>query len=226
MESKRVLLLIADAQSIDIEKAFRKANFEVLRTDDPAKGLDLLKLRSPHAVIVDWDLTDGAIGEVARVIQENCRKTGLILISKNNNPEERIQALEEGADDCLYRPQELDELVAKVIAIIRRIELVDEAPKKLVVKDIEINLSSHAVLKGDRVIDLTYTQFKLLYLLASRRNYVFTREEILNLVWGENVYVTDRTVDVHVKRLREKLGISRDHLPYIQTIHGLGYRFA
>jgi DNA-binding response OmpR family regulator len=75
-------------------------------------------------------------------------------------------------------------------------------------------------------IDLTYTQFKLLFLLASHRDYVFTREEILNFVWGEKTFVTDRTVDVHVKRLREKLGEDKQPLKYILTIHGLGYRFA
>ena len=91
---------------------------------------------------------------------------------------------------------------------------------------IEINLDTHEVRKGNNRIDLTYTQFKILYLLASRRDYVFTRDEILNKVWGKNIYVTDRTVDVHVKRLREKLGENGQPLKYILTIHGLGYRFA
>ena len=80
--------------------------------------------------------------------------------------------------------------------------------------------------KSGKLIDLTYTQFKLLYLLAAKRDYIFTRNEILEKVWGENAYVTDRTVDVHVKRLREKLGEDRLPSKYIQTIHGLGYRFA
>ena len=93
------------------------------------------------------------------------------------------------------------------------------------VKDISIDLDTHEVRKENKLIDMTYTQFKLLYLLASRRDYVFSRDEILNKVWGENAYVTNRTVDVHVKRLREKLGEQNKKSKYIQTIHGLGYRF-
>ena len=93
------------------------------------------------------------------------------------------------------------------------------------IKDISINLDTHEVRKDGKLLDMTYTQFRLLYLLASHRDYVFSRDEILDKVWGENTYVTNRTVDVHVKRLREKLGENRQPSKYIQTIHGLGYRF-
>lgn len=226
MEPKKILLLISQSKIGDrIEGAFMRASFDVLRTDDSDQMLSLLKKENPDAMIVDWDLTNGTMNEITRLIRENCRKTGLVLLSRSRKAEERIHALEEGADDCVAQPPEIDELVAKVKALVRRIDLVDHAPRTLIIKDISINLDTHEVRKAGRLIDMTYTQFKLLYLLASRRDYVFTRDEILNKVWGENAYVTNRTVDVHVKRLREKLGENSQPSKYIQTIHGLGYRF-
>ena len=226
MDTKKVLLLIGPSKIGDrIEGAFIRANFEVMRTDDSNEMISLLRKENPHAMVVDWDMTNGTMREITRVIRENCRKTGLVLLTKSKKAEERIQVLEEGADDCLSQPPELGELVAKVKALVRRIDLVDHAPRKIMIKDISIDLDTHEVRKGGDLLDMTYTQFKLLYLLASHRDYVFTRDEILDKVWGENTYVTNRTVDVHVKRLREKLGENGQPSKYIQTIHGLGYRF-
>lgn len=226
MDVKKVLLLIAPSKIEDkIEQAFNRANFDVICTDDSRQVIALLKNERPHALVIDWDLLNSKLKEITQFIHENCKKTALVLLSKSKKAEQRIHAIEEGADDCLFQPPEVDELVAKVKALVRRIELVDHSPKRLMIRDIEINLDTHEVRKGGKAIDLTYTQFKLLYLLASRRDYVYTRDEILDKVWGENTYVTNRTVDVHVKRLREKLGEHEQPSKYIQTIHGLGYRF-
>jgi len=227
MFSKIVIILMAQNRMAErLESALLKNDFQVISTADPDRALNHLRHDNPHAIVVDWDFVNGSMAEIARTIREQCQKTGFILLSKNKKCDERILALEEGADDCLAVQPSLDELVAKVKALVRRIDVVDHSPKTLRVKDILINLNNHEVRKGDQLIDLTYTQFKILYLLASQREYVFTRDEILDKVWGENTYVTDRTVDVHVKRLREKLGDDGNTLKYIQTIHGLGYRFA
>ena len=210
MGIKKILILVQDSKVGDkIEQAFYRSEFDVLRTDDPNHAVRLLLKENPHAMIVDWDLANGSLDNIKEVMREN-----------------RIHALEEGADACISQPPEIEELLAKVKALVRRIEMVDQAPKSIRIKDIEINLDTHEVKKNGKYVDLTYTQFKLLYLLASRREYVFSRDEILKTVWGENAYVTDRTVDVHVKRLREKLGELKHPSRYIQTIHGLGYRFA
>lgn len=226
MDVKRVLLLTPYTQIGDkIEGAFIRANFNVMRTDDANQMVSMLKNEHPHAMVVDWDLANGTLKELIHVIRENCHKTALVLLSRSIKAEERIRAIEQGADDCLVQPPEIGELVAKVKALVRRIDLVDQAPRELIIKDITINLDTHEVRKDNELIDMTYTQFKLLYLLASRRDYVFTRDEILKKVWGENAFVTNRTVDVHVKRLREKLGENKQPSKYIQTIHGMGYRF-
>jgi len=227
MDLKKILLLVPNSKIGDkIEEAFIRANFDVIRTDDSQKTVALLTQEKPHSLVIDWDLANGRRKLITQIIRENCRKTGFVVLSKSKKAEERIQTLEEGADDCLGQPPEIEELIAKVKALIRRIDIIVQEPKRLLIKDIEINLNTHEVRKAGKLIDLTYTQFKLLYLLASQRDYVFTRDEILSKVWGENTYVTDRTVDVHVKRLREKLGENKQPSKYIQTIHGLGYRFA
>ena len=188
MDTKKVLLLIGPSKIGDrIEGAFIRANFEVMRTDDSNEMISLLRKENPHAMVVDWDMTNGTMREITRVIRENCRKTGLVLLTKSKKAEERIQVLEEGADDCLSQPLELGELVAKVKALVRRIDLVDHAPRKIMIKDISIDLDTHEVRKGGDLLDMTYTQFKLLYLLASHRDYVFTRDEIL-LLWCKWIY--------------------------------------
>ncbi len=227
MEKKKVLLFIKNpGKGNDIKRAFLRSGFDTTVTASAHETIEILKNNSPNVLIVDWDYVEGELDIIIDFVKENCRKTGLILMSDNKDLEDRIQAMEEGADECIQKPSEVDELIARVNALIRRIDLVDGSPKMLKVKDIQINLDTHEVRKGEEILDLTYTQFKLLYLLASKRDYVFTRSEILKKVWGDNSYVTDRTVDVHVKRLREKLGEGKNRAKYIQTIHGLGYRFA
>ncbi|HHS13736.1 MAG TPA: response regulator transcription factor [bacterium] len=228
MEKKNILLLMdRNAKTKSIEHAFIRSGFEVFCTMDVRTAINNLRLIFYQAMIVDWDFVGEKMKKLTSVIQNECSQTALILITENKKTDERIVAMENGgADDCFHDISEADELVAKVKAIVRRIDMVGNTPKILKIKDIEINLDSQAVHKNQQYLDLTYTQFKLLYLLASKRDYVFSREEILEKVWGKSAFVTDRTVDVHVKRLREKLGGDGNNSQYIQTIHGLGYRFA
>jgi DNA-binding response OmpR family regulator len=226
MNSKSILLFMpgSPVQS-RIEQALVRSQFEVIHVDQTGRAVDALKNRHPDAVIVDWDFADGGLARINPIIRQSCQKTALVLLSKEPSLEKRLQALEDGADECLSYPPAIDELVAKVKALVRRIEMVEGTPKMMRIKDIEINLDTQEVARNGRFIELTYTQFKILCLLASHREAIFSREEILKKVWGSQAFVTDRTVDVHVKRLREKLGDKRQTAPYIQTIHGLGYRF-
>lgn len=225
-EKKIILLMSNKTLGSRIERAFNGAGFNANRSDEMERVMIQLETDPPHALIVEQKLVNGGLEVLQQIIQDNCRKTILVVLTKNQNPEDRIMALEMGADDVFDNPPDIKTLVAKVKAMVRRIQLIDNTPKSLKIKDININLDTHEVSKKGQPIDLTYTQFKILYLLASHREYVFTRNEILDKVWGKNVFVTDRTVDVHVKRLREKLNSDNAQPKYIQTIHGLGYRFA
>lgn len=179
----------------------------------------------PAVLIIDLDEFGDRVWSICMDIKDDLatRKTALILISSSTDENLRVKGLESGADDILAKPVGARELAARIKAIGRRLTINDA--KKIRVKDIEIDLDEHRVKKSGKPIDLTYIQFKLLYLLASRRNNVFSRKEILERVWGKKVYVTNRTVDVHIKRLREKLGENKYPSQYIETIHGTGYRF-
>jgi len=179
----------------------------------------------PSAVVIDLDEFGDRTWLACQELKDDLatRKAALILLSSNDDENLRIKGLEAGADDFIAKPYSPRELLARLKAITRRITSGDA--KKIRVKDIEIDLDEHRVRKAGKPIDLTYIQFKLLYLLASRRNNVFSRKEILERVWGKKVYVTNRTVDVHIKRLREKLGEYKYPSQYIETIHGTGYRF-
>jgi two-component system phosphate regulon response regulator PhoB len=189
-------------------------------------GLQEAVLRDkPSAVVIDLDEFGDRTWSACQELKDDVttRKAALILLSSNDDENLRIKGLESGADDFIAKPYSPRELLARLKAIGRRIMSGDA--KKIRVKDIEIDLDEHRVRKAGKPIDLTYIQFKLLYLLASRRNNVFSRKEILEKVWGKKVYVTNRTVDVHIKRLREKLGEYKYPSQYIETIHGTGYRF-
>jgi two-component system phosphate regulon response regulator PhoB len=179
----------------------------------------------PSAVVIDLDEFGDRTWSACQELKDDLatRKAALVLLSSNDDENLRVKGLESGADDFIAKPYSPRELIARLKAIGRRIMSGDA--KKIRVKDIEIDLDEHRVRKAGKPIDLTYIQFKLLYLLASRRNNVFSRKEILEKVWGKKVYVTNRTVDVHIKRLREKLGEYKYPSQYIETIHGTGYRF-
>lgn len=186
---------------------------------------EVVATEKPAVIIIDLDEFGDRVWSACIDLQDDiaAHKTALILVTSSEDENLRVKALESGADDIIAKPFGPRELSARIKAIGRRLTLMDA--KKIRVKDIEIDLDEHRVRKAGKPIDLTYIQFKLLYLLASRRNNVFSRKEILERVWGKKVYVTNRTVDVHIKRLREKLGEYKYPSQYIETIHGTGYRF-
>ncbi len=195
-------------------------HFETLQN-----ALEVTMRTKPSVVVIDLDEFGDNAWSTCLELKDDIatRRTGIILVSSTDDESLRIKGFEIGADDFVSKPYSKRELVARIKALGRRLNL--NEGKKIKVKDIEINLDEHRVSKAGKQIDLTYIQFKLLYLLASRRMNVFSRKEILDRVWGKKVYVTNRTVDVHIKRLREKLGEYKYPSQYIETIHGTGYRF-
>jgi DNA-binding response OmpR family regulator len=211
--------------SLQLEHLLESEGYS-LHNQDSVDGLpDAAVQDKPAVIIIDLDEFGDRVWSLCMDIKEDLafRKTALILVSSSEDENLRVKALESGADDIITKPVGARELAARIKAIGRRMTTSDS--KKICVKDIEIDLDEHRVKKAGKPIDLTYIQFKLLYLLASRRNNVFSRKEILERVWGKKVYVTNRTVDVHIKRLREKLGEYKYPSQYIETIHGTGYRF-
>lgn len=226
MEKGKVLLFSNPQKTQDrIRQILKEENLGITHVDNIEMVSDICHDEKPKAIFIDIDVYGEEGFELCRKLKENfeTRKSAIIFYATDADEAYIIKGLELGADDFLTNRFATGEITARVRAIIRRIET--SGSKKIKVKDIEIDLDEHKVKKSGKPIDLTYIQFKLLYLLASRRDNVFSRKEILERVWGRKVYVTNRTVDVHIKRLREKLGEYKYPSQYIETIHGTGYRF-
>ncbi len=226
MEKGSVLLFDGSLEdSAAFEHVLESEGFSLLRFNSVDNIQEAVLRDRPAAVIIDLDDNDEAGWVACSELRDDLatRHAALLLLSSKDDENLRVKGLEIGADDFIKKPFSVREIVARIKAITRRI-VVDHS-KKICVKDIEIDLDEHRVRKAGKPIDLTYIQFKLLYLLASRRNSVFSRKEILEKVWGKKPFVTSRTVDVHIKRLREKLGEFKYPSQYIETIHGTGYRF-
>ena len=226
MDKGKVLVVDVNNSNPDsISKVIEDEGFTTLNLTESDRIQELVMTEKPKAILVDHDGFDDEIWDVCKNLKDDfdTRKAALLIVSSADDESDVIRAYQIGADDYIIKPFSNKAVVARMKAVIDRVERTES--KKIKVKDIEIDLDEHKVKKSGKPIDLTYIQFKLLYLLASRRENVFSRKEILEKVWGRKVYVTNRTVDVHIKRLREKLGEYKYPSQYIETIHGTGYRF-
>ena len=226
MDKGKVLIIESQNGNPDsISRLLDDEGYTTTSVDDLDKVYELTLTNKPNVVLMDMDSLNKDGWDLCKRLKEDydTRKSLLIVLSSENGEENVVRSFESGADDFIAKPVGKKEISARLNAIVRRLDR--NETKKIKVKDIEIDLDEHRVKKAGKQIDLTYIQFKLLYLLASRRENVFSRKEILEKVWGRKVYVTNRTVDVHIKRLREKLGEYKYPSQYIETIHGTGYRF-
>jgi len=223
-EDKILVAVENDILRKKIAKTLRESGFVIAEARDGRGIISHLNEDPPIILFLDVNLPEISGWEVCRELKNDqlTRRIGIILSAYDADENDRVKGLELGADDFINYPFGMREMLARVKALYRRIRLTQNHIR---VRDIEIDLDEHRVKKAGRPIDLTYIQFKLLYLLASRRENVFSRQEILEKVWGHKIYVTNRTVDVHIKRLREKLGEVKYPSKYIETIHGVGYRF-
>jgi len=227
MESKIIVLFEHESSDWrNLEMPFQNHGFYLIHAETREAAVKFVAENKADALVLDWRMGRMAIQSLIHEISDLGAETVLVVLARQLNYRDQISLLEQGVDECFDESLPGDLLGAKVSALMRRVNIARNEHRTLRAKDVTINLDTHEVFRDGKLIELTFTQFKILYLLASKRDYVFTRDEILNRVWGDKSYVTDRTVDVHVKRLREKLGDTNRASDYIQTIHGLGYRFA
>lgn len=152
------------------------------------------------------------------------RDIPVVMLTARGEEEDRVRGLDAGADDYITKPFSPRELIARIKAVIRRIspmaddELID-------IQGLTLDPTSHRVMAGETPLDMGPTEYKLLHFFMTHPERVYSREQLLNHVWGTNVYVEDRTVDVHIRRLRKALEIS-GHERMVQTVRGTGYRFS
>jgi two-component system phosphate regulon response regulator PhoB len=218
------ILLIEDEADVSdlVRYHLRKAKYRVLTAADGAEGLSLASMEAPDAIILDIMLPKFSGFEVARRLRAEQRTASipLLMLSAKGETENRIKGLELGADDYLPKPFSPRELLLRLQAMLRRNQRPDEQESAAGPFVVDRN-SLKVTLDGER-LDLTSTEFKLLSLLIGKSPNILSREDLLLEVWGYKNTVDTRTVDTHMRRLREKLG---DHSSYIETIRGEGYRF-
>jgi two-component system alkaline phosphatase synthesis response regulator PhoP len=220
------ILIIEDEASIrTVVRAYlEQAGFRVLLTDNGPAGVDLARREHPDLVILDLNLPGMDGMEVAaRLRQES--EVFIIMLTARSEESDRVAGLRIGADDYVIKPFSPRELVARIEAILRRRRSASPViDATLRFAHLRIDPERREVYVGDQAIDLTTTEFDVLLALARRHGRVLSREQILDLVWGDNFYGTDRVVDVYVGQVRRKLEAVAG-VPLIQTVRGVGYKF-
>lgn len=185
-------------------------------------GWQHIESKQVDLVLLDWMLPDNSGIDLLHRIRKYHSMLPVIMITAKSEEEDRVLGLDVGADDYITKPFSVQELKARIKAVLRR-SMPDEQP--IQIGDLFLDPVSCRVSVGDSPIDLSPTEFRLLHYFMSHTDRAFTRSQLLDQVWGENVYVEERTVDVHVRRLRKNLApYELDNL--VQTVHGRGYRFS
>lgn len=223
MDGNIKVLIIEDEEKMrDLMKiAFKKESIETFEAVDGRQGLSMFKDNNVDIVVLDIMLPEIDGWTVCREIRRNSN-VPIILLTARGEEFDKLFGFELGADDYIVKPFSPKELVARIKALLRRTDnRSNESSHILEIGEIMINRLSREVLIEDRIINLTNKEYELLYFLATNPKIVFNREQLLLKVWGYEQYGDPRTVDTHVKKLREKLG---DFSHYITTIWGVGYK--
>lgn len=205
-----------------------QAGFTPVVARDGLEALEKVKEEKPDLIILDVMLPRIDGFEVCRKLRMKGDTTPVLMLTARKEEVDRVLGLELGADDYLTKPFSPRELLARVRAILRRVA--ERAEHKegepLVIGDLVIDPQSHTVTVKGRPVDLTLKEFQLLHLLASNRGRVFTREALLERLWEGEYYGETRTIDVHIRHLREKIEDNPSRPRYILTVRGVGYKFA
>jgi DNA-binding response OmpR family regulator len=227
MLDTKILVIDNDSTMCEtLKNYFEKEGYEIKAVNDGLLGVDSFKLYDPDVVLLEIMLPKKDGWQVCREIREVSNKP-IIMISAKNETFDKVLGLELGADDYLVKPFDIKELSARIKAVLRRARA-NSTPKNdsEVIKfdNIEISLQKYELKLAGKHVDVPPKELELLYFLAYNRNRVFTRDQLLDKVWGFDYLGDSRTVDVHIKRLREKLdGTSEKWI--LKTVWGVGYKF-
>lgn len=224
MDGAKILLVEDDANISKIVKMYlEKEGYFVTPALDGEKGVRAYDNGGYSLVILDLMLPKMSGYEVCKYIREK-GNTPVVMLTARGDTQDKVTGLEMGADDYIVKPFEMRELLARVRAVMRRASEKDNKPPVLDLGDMSIDLSAYTMTTGGETMELPPKEMELLHFLASNKNTVFTREQLLEKVWGYNYYGDSRTVDVHINRLREKLPQKSDNWQ-LKTIWGVGYKF-
>jgi two-component system, OmpR family, alkaline phosphatase synthesis response regulator PhoP len=206
---------------------FRKEGFELESFSRGKEGLEHLRRSQADLVLIDILLPDLDGFEICKRLRgdDRLKSVPVIFLTAKGEEIDRVLGLEIGADDYVVKPFSPRELVARVKAVLRRQERATEKPEIVEAGDVVLDSRTQEVRVRGRVVDLSTLEFKLLHFLASNPRRIFSRDRLLDAVWGHDRFVTPRTVDVHIRRLREKIENQSNKPQYLQTVRGSGYRF-
>ena len=221
----RKILVVEDDHNISdlIRMYLEKEGFEVQTVFDGGSAVETFRSWVPDMVLLDIMLPVMDGWAVCGKIRETSR-TPIIMITAKSEVFDRIQGLEMGADDYIVKPFEMKELIARINAVLRRTEIPTDTRKRLVFDKLIIDLDSYELIVDGKKVDTPPKELELLYHLASTPNRVYTRDQLLDEVWGFDYFGDSRTVDVHIKRLREKVENVSDQWA-LKTVWGVGYKF-
>lgn len=230
MVSKQKILIVDDDNNIAelVSLYLTKECFETMIVNDGESALEVVEAFAPNLILLDLMLPGMDGYQVCREIRSK-NQIPIIMLSAKGEVFDKVLGLELGADDYIEKPFDTKELVARVKAVLRRYKVQlpvaeeENNDKKVEYPDLVINLTNYSVIYMGKKVEMPPKELELLYFLASTPNHVFTREQLLDQIWGYEYIGDTRTVDVHIKRLREKIN---DHDNWaIATIWGIGYKF-
>lgn len=222
------ILIVDDEAAIRdmVRMALEMDKFKVSDASNAHQAAKILEQEDIDLVLLDWMMPGvSGIDFASRIRREGNHHVGIIMVTAKDNEEDMIRGLDVGADDYIRKPFSTKELVSRINAVLRR--LTDKQPSSDIVSagKITIDSTQHRVLIDGGNVDFSPTEFRLLHFLMTHQDRVFARDQLLDNVWGDQVYVEDRTVDVHIRRLRKVLEpYECDN--YINTVRGVGYRFS
>jgi two-component system alkaline phosphatase synthesis response regulator PhoP len=228
MTTTRVLIIEDDKDIVELVRYnLAHEGFQVTAIADGASGLAQIRKSPPDVLLLDLMLPKLSGLEICKEVRRDVslNRLPILMVTARGEEADRVVGLEMGADDYVTKPFSPRELVARVKALLRRAAPAEEPERSIEIGSLLIDPSSYRVSRGGKGITLSTLEFRLLYHLASRPNKVFTRDQLLDTVWGTDRFVTPRSVDVYIRRLREKIEADSEKPVHLKTIRGAGYMF-
>jgi two-component system phosphate regulon response regulator PhoB len=227
MTGKRILLVEDEAAIREMTAmALQRAGFEVQEAEDAQQAERVVTDNLPDLILMDWMLPGSSGVELARRFRRDdyTKEVPIIMLTARSEEDDRIRGLESGADDYVTKPFSPRELIARIKAVIRRVSP-EQDEGQVEADGLRLDTHSHRVSANGNRIEMGPTEFRLLQFFMSHPERVYSRSQLLDMVWSRGSFVEERTVDVHIRRLRKALA-DEGYDRYIQTVRGAGYRFS
>lgn len=202
----------------------KKRGFDVRNASNGEEAMLLIKESIPHLLLLDWMMPPPSGIQICRQIRQNksTNKLPIIILTARGEQDDKVLGLEAGADDYIVKPFSPSELLARIRALLRRSAINSSSESKLVQGSIQLDLNEHRVYRNNKIIHLGPTEFKLLKFFLENPGRVFSREQLLDAVWGHGIFIESRTVDTHIRRLRKAMNFEGEK-NFIRTVRSAGY---